>query len=256
MIKELTKEQTAKFPEYVKKWKDIGLSLYKEGDEAKAEEAIKLVYECGGLPPPKTILWADSPYAGAKLAASLNPGTTALSHLSNAGYGSQDASWLSTYDFLMTECGVKNCEKLLGLIELSKSCGWFYPYDTTVILTRKPTVVNLVNGRLHKDLGPAISYKDGYSVYSLNGIRMPKHYVMSTANELSVIDVMKESNVDIRREVLRKIGLERFVKETKAKVVDTMVLETPVQAWPNNMQAAYKKSVGSDLTLKIGRAHV
>ena len=59
MINELTKEQIAKFPEYVDKWTKIGLST-EPADRPRAEIAIKKMYEVAKLKEPK-IVWCDSP---------------------------------------------------------------------------------------------------------------------------------------------------------------------------------------------------
>ena len=58
--KNLTEEQRAKFPEYVKKWTDIGLCT-KRADRKKAEQACKEAYKVAGLEDPKVIIWAESP---------------------------------------------------------------------------------------------------------------------------------------------------------------------------------------------------
>jgi hypothetical protein len=77
--------------------------------------------------------------------------------------------------------------------------------------------------RLHRDLGPAILFEDGFAVYALNGIPDPTgEYVMKEAKDIDVASVMKIENVDLRREVLKKIGLERFLVEAKAKEIDRL----------------------------------
>ena len=62
MIEKLTPEQTARFPEFVDKWIKIGLST-EPADRPRAEAAIRLMYEAGGLLPPEKIVWFDSPMA-------------------------------------------------------------------------------------------------------------------------------------------------------------------------------------------------
>jgi hypothetical protein len=64
LIDHLTPEQTARFPEFVKRWTDIGLSTTPTDREA-AERAIRLCYECAGIAPPRQITWRQSPLAGA-----------------------------------------------------------------------------------------------------------------------------------------------------------------------------------------------
>lgn len=59
-INELTPEQIAKFPEYVKKWTDIGLCT-EPANRIEAEKAINESYRLAGLNPPKKIVWCGSP---------------------------------------------------------------------------------------------------------------------------------------------------------------------------------------------------
>ena len=61
-IEALTKEQEARFPEFIKRWTDIGLCT-KPANRKEAEEGIKLTYKIAGLPEPKRIVWCGSPYS-------------------------------------------------------------------------------------------------------------------------------------------------------------------------------------------------
>ena len=63
MITKLTKDQEARFPEFIKKWTDIGLST-EPADRTEAEEAIIEMYQIAGLPAPK-IVWCSSPLSNA-----------------------------------------------------------------------------------------------------------------------------------------------------------------------------------------------
>jgi hypothetical protein len=61
-IKKLTDEQKARFPEWTKKWIDIGLSTEPADFEAATEAALK-AYELCNLKKPMVILRVGSPYA-------------------------------------------------------------------------------------------------------------------------------------------------------------------------------------------------
>lgn len=58
-IERLTAEQIALFPEFIKKWTDIGLST-NPADRERAERGVVKSYEIAGLKPPK-IVWCGSP---------------------------------------------------------------------------------------------------------------------------------------------------------------------------------------------------
>ena len=59
-IESLTPAQVAKFPEYIERWTDIGLSTL-PADRGAAEAAIADMYRQGGLSPPEKIVWCGSP---------------------------------------------------------------------------------------------------------------------------------------------------------------------------------------------------
>lgn len=60
-IESLTKEQEARFTEFINKWKDIGLST-QPANRKESEKGIALAYKIAGLNKPK-IVWCGSPYS-------------------------------------------------------------------------------------------------------------------------------------------------------------------------------------------------
>ena len=61
-INSLTPSQIARFPEFVKKWTDIGLCT-DPADRPRAEVGIRTAYEIAGHAPPKQIVWCGSPFS-------------------------------------------------------------------------------------------------------------------------------------------------------------------------------------------------
>jgi hypothetical protein len=59
MIQSLSESQKAQFPDFIKKWKEIGLCT-KPANRAEAERGVKLAYEIAVLKEPK-IVWCGSP---------------------------------------------------------------------------------------------------------------------------------------------------------------------------------------------------
>lgn len=74
--------------------------------------------------------------------------------------------------------------------------------------------------RLHADGKAAMQYRDTYGVYCLNGIVVPQKLIETPAKELKAKEWLKESNVDIRREAFRKIGIEKVVTDLGGKTID------------------------------------
>lgn len=113
-------------------------------------------------------------------------------------------------------------EKLNLWLTLADSTGWWEPYQNVVFMCERPSV-QLVNsrGQLHCESGPALLCRDGFAVYALNGVRCKEHHVMTYAEKIEPQDVMKEENVEIRRELIRKVGIERMLAKLPHKILDT-----------------------------------
>jgi hypothetical protein len=74
--------------------------------------------------------------------------------------------------------------------------------------------------RLHRDRGPAKVYRDGVELYFLNGVATPAKYVLPDRLDAKV--VLAEPNAEIRRELIRKVGIEALLGELKSKTFDTV----------------------------------
>ena len=59
-IDKLTPGQVARFPEFVERWTQVGLST-DPADRPRAEAAIRESYRCAGLELPRSIVWCGSP---------------------------------------------------------------------------------------------------------------------------------------------------------------------------------------------------
>lgn len=84
-----------------------------------------------------------------------------------------------------------------------------------------PRVYKNSAGQVHRANGPAIELpEDGR--YYLNGVSVTKHLVMTPAEKLDPKMIFQEQNAEVRREIVRKIGMERIILKCGAKVLDKM----------------------------------
>jgi hypothetical protein len=219
-IDSLTPEQEAQFGVYVDKWKAIGLST-EPVDFEKAKEAVNLAYKLADLPPPGNYHLVDSPIAAVKLIKQLAPKKSESEILSEMSYGNHDAPWLSFYDFFKNVVGVKNLEKIEGLIAISKEMGWLSMYDTDVVIQKRPTEIHFdENNVLHNETGPAIRYADGFSVYSWHGVRIPGDWIEHKNTKLTPKIALTWANLEQRRCACEILGWAKILKDLKAKVID------------------------------------
>jgi len=94
------------------------------------------------------------------------------------------------------------------------------PYKGVVFISEKPKAIHWKNKMLHNELGLAVEYPDGYGLYCLNGVNVPKEIVLTPAEKLNADLVLKEKNAEVRREVVRKIGIERVCTKLNSKTID------------------------------------
>ena len=283
MIDKLTQEQLNKFPLYVKKWTDIGLST-EPADKKTAEEGVRLAYKNAGLKPPTKIVWCGSPLSnglvrlivtkiltdkkigqsvwqsvrqsvwqsvgqsvrksvrqsvwqsvwqsvGQSVEQSVRQSVrqSVWQSVEQSGYGQHDANWLGFYDYFYEECELKSqTNKLLGLWLIAQSGGWYLPHENICWISERPKTLNRnIRGQLHCENGPAMEYPDGWCIWSLNGVLVPSWLVTTDAGKIDPMTALTEKNVDIQREIIRKVGAERVLKAANAKTLDVWTDDRP-----------------------------
>lgn len=178
-IEKLADDQVAKFPEYVDRWLNIGLSTTPV-DFEKAKKAVCEGYRLAGLKEPTQFYVVDGPLAAIRKIQELDPKKSSKEIFNEMIYGSQDASWLGMYQYYRDEAGIEDCRKLDGLIELAKYTGWLNVYEDVVVFQHRPEIIKFDDQkRLHCADGPAIRYRDGFAVYAWHGIRRFEHEICS-----------------------------------------------------------------------------
>ena len=94
-------------------------------------------------------------------------------------------------------------------------------FNEIVFVSDFPEEINLnKEHQLHNDSGPSLLYRDGYSLYNLNGITVSKEIAETPKDKITREMITKETNADARREIIRKIGNERLLKILDYKVLD------------------------------------
>ena len=138
-------------------------------------------------------------------------------------------AWIAFYDFC-NSIGVpysKDDREILdGWMNLGKSTGWWCAFEDVCFCFERPSALHIDSqGRLHCENGPAMAFHDTYEIYCLNGVQMKKEHVMTRAEELDPKLILSEENVEVRRELIRKIGVERFIQVAGARELDKMTVK-------------------------------
>lgn len=110
-------------------------------------------------------------------------------------------------------------------------------FERFCLVSERPEIA-LTNdrGQMHSDQGAAMVFRDGYQLHFVDGVRIPS--AMST--EVSIEDIEKQQNVEVRRILIRRYGLERYLSNSNAQVVDC-----------NEFGTLYKKSNRNDEPLVV-----
>lgn len=246
MIEELTKEQQAKMPEYVKKWINIGISTDRLDYDNTSEivndfrEIIKLKTDVPLVIVENPIeAWVmcclhkqgietDNLYDEMCGVFNGNPKRYSIPQASLPYQtGSFYASVFSLYDFFLSEFKQEikiDPEILTKYKKWEKTCeiGCIYPLKDITIVCQKPTVIHLnENNVLHKDGGAALEYSGlgEFKIYALNGVTVPDWLALTPIQDIDITQYKTIENADVKAEFVRKLGLERFLGE--GKMIDT-----------------------------------
>ncbi|PYS47795.1 MAG: hypothetical protein DMF68_15090 [Acidobacteria bacterium] len=96
----------------------------------------------------------------------------------------------------------------------------FWLAGTEIIALPRPTLV-MSGGRLHSETGPAVSWSGSdLKYFCLNGVHVSEEIAMTPASLLDTTLMLHERNVDVRREIIRKIGIERICASLNAQCID------------------------------------
>jgi len=138
-------------------------------------------------------------------------------------YAQHSVGWVGYYSYFYEVLNLKNNvdEEYYNILQNMTKMHWFLLYANYCGIIRKPLYVKQ-NDRfqLHSENSPVIKYRSGWEIYALHGILMPKEIVMTSADKLDPKLIFKEKNVDIRREIIRKIGIERLISKLGAKSIE------------------------------------
>ena len=110
-----------------------------------------------------------------------------------------------------------------ALAEALANTGWQWWHSDVLALSDRPRFIKRnAAGRLHSDEGPAIEYRDGWSIYAWHGYRLPDtHYHLITARDkITPAMIEAEPNAELRRIALEIFGFDRFFEARGGKVID------------------------------------
>ena len=107
------------------------------------------------------------------------------------------------------------------MAELRASTGPALVFGGAVHILERPLALRLDDQlRLHAQEGPALAYADGTEAWALHGVVVPKH-VVTDPGRISIADIEAQRNAEVRRVMIERFGVERFVREGRAELVSS-----------------------------------
>jgi len=136
---------------------------------------------------------------------------------SGCAWGQHDA-WLSFYD-TFDELGiVDGAERIRGLVGVARNCGWWWPLAGAVVLCERTNrILRDPQGRLHCADGPALSYPGDFHIWCWHGTPVPQDLIETPWD---VTRIMAESNTEVRRCAIEKMGWDQFVVAADLTLAD------------------------------------
>lgn len=157
------------------------------------------------------------------------------------------SSWMSE---IVTAAGFQQLgyrteiEPLDSLIALSleSPCVALFA-DRCWVLDRPARLVLNDRDQISCTTGPAVTTRDGFEMYAVHGIRIAK-YMITDPGRIKVADIEQERNIEVRRVMVDLYGMERYLRDTNAVVVDDDpqigTLYHKTQPWPDETIAVVK----------------
>lgn len=113
-------------------------------------------------------------------------------------------------------------EQIDLLIAWTRCAHGMFAFENACLVVERPTFLHLDGqGRLHSDTGPAVGYADGYSIYGWHGVSLQsdQSWIIDHRDRISVEKVDSTLNLEIKRIMLERFGIERYLLDGHAGLI-------------------------------------
>jgi hypothetical protein len=122
--------------------------------------------------------------------------------------------------YFLTSTGIQHLKRYIKF--LKSGCFLSLLFRGLALISRRPKHIKFNSShRLHCEGSAAIEWRDGWKLFYLNGVLVPEEVAVTPAGSLDPSHVMRERNVEVRREIVRKIGVERILQKLGGKIIDS-----------------------------------
>ncbi len=132
--------------------------------------------------------------------------------------------WVGFYDFILNELFQEKISEYKDFLEYIEACQNIHvliPFGDIVFISDNPQELTIdTSQRLHHETAPAMMYNDGYSLFYLNGIQVPKWAIETPKDEIDPKKVLALTNTEQRMALMRFVGLNKFLSDLNAEKID------------------------------------
>lgn len=133
----------------------------------------------------------------------------------------RNISSLAAFAFLGMLNGTFSTPQAEALLKSVDSVGQFWHFGDTVIMCPKPTQLHLnPQNRLHAEGRPAVNYSGRYALYANSGEALPEQYGRLPISKWQPQWLLEESDIALRRLMIRQIGYGRICQELPSVSID------------------------------------
>jgi len=130
-----------------------------------------------------------------------------------------DTNMLVEADFCANELGLPSHILLVPVLELAARVGSFWALRNLAVLVDRPRSFLLdERGRPHSVSGRALEYDDGFGIWALHGVPVPRRLI-DEPESITIQEILFQKNVEMRRLLIERYGQARFEGETGAGLV-------------------------------------
>ncbi len=134
-------------------------------------------------------------------------------------FDTKESLSLMTYGLFSQLCDFSRSSILEWALALAQNTSLFFPFKKIAILVEKPIHILMdEQERLHDESRPAILWSNLRGIYQWHGTRVPQE-VIERSHNITSYQIDRETDPSVRRVMLERFGLERYLIESNPKMV-------------------------------------
>ena len=209
---ELTPEEAAQIPEYQTKYMEMAT---RETTQEKVEKAVhrqlNKILDNQNI----KVELVDSPLA-AKRKMKKIAGDNFVEYRSIWFLG-----YISKYEYSRDVLGCEiDADKFEELSDWALNVPYIVFNEEIAFVSKMPESISYDDQRrLHNDDGPSVRFRDGFGLYTLNGVAVDEQIVMKPETQ-TVEQIRKEENEEVKRLRIERFGWQQYMDGIGAKLID------------------------------------